>query len=259
MRVCEMIRDPETSASDIGSVISEDPALTMRLLKIVNSPFYGFPSKIDTVSRAITIVGTLELLDLVLATAVVKTFSGLPSELVTMDVFWRHSLSCGVIARGLAGHRKEKNVERFFIAGLLHDIGALLLYSQAPDEARQALAHAQQENLPIEQAERQVLGFDHAEVGGELAASWMLPPFLKETIQFHHQPERCTEFLAETTTIHLANHLSFLCHPPATGLQTPPQLNSNAWELLALEPTIQPDLLEQAEQQFKDAEVLILG
>ena len=139
MRAIDLINDPDASAAEIGDVISEDPALTARLLKIVNSAFYGFPSRIETVSRAITIVGTLELLDLILAASVVKAFSGIPSELVDMDQFWEHSLYTGVTARVLAGRHRAPDTERYFVAGLLHDIGALVLYRQLPRQSRAAL------------------------------------------------------------------------------------------------------------------------
>jgi HD-like signal output (HDOD) protein len=92
MRAMELLNHPNTSASEIGEIIAEDPALTARLLRIVNSAFYGFPSRIETISRAITIVGTLELTDLILGASAIQVFSRLPNQHVDMEKFWEHSL-----------------------------------------------------------------------------------------------------------------------------------------------------------------------
>lgn len=99
LRVNEMVDDPQSSAADIGEVIRQDPGLTARLLRIANSPFYGFPSRIDSVPIAITVIGTDQLRDLLLATSAIQVFSDFPNEIVSMETFWRHSLRCAIIAR----------------------------------------------------------------------------------------------------------------------------------------------------------------
>jgi len=139
MKAMEMLNNPNTPASEIGQIISQDPALSVRLLKIVNSAFYGFPSRIDTISRAITIIGTLELTDLITGSSAIHTFEKIPNQLVNMETFWKHSLYTGVVTRILAHNLRAPNTERCFVMGLLHDIGALILYRQQPDQSRQAL------------------------------------------------------------------------------------------------------------------------
>ena len=131
------IEDPGCTFDDIGEIISIDPALTVRLLKVVNSPMYGFPSRIDTVSMAITILGTRQLRDLVLATAVVGQFHNLTEAVVDMETFWCHSICSAVAARTISLHLKVNNSERFFVAGLLHDIGKLVMYLTHPDASHQ--------------------------------------------------------------------------------------------------------------------------
>ena len=111
LRLSSVVADPRSSSADVGRVIAEDPGLTARLLKLVNSAMYGFPSKIETVSHAISIVGTAQLQDLALATSVVRLFASMPQELVTMEAFWRHSVACGIAARALAPRRREVNVD----------------------------------------------------------------------------------------------------------------------------------------------------
>lgn len=258
MRTIDLINDPKTSAAEIGRVLGEDPALTARLLKIVNSPFYGFPSRIDTVSRAITVIGTLELLDLILATSVIKAFRGIPTDLVDMDSFWEHSLYTGVVARILAGRMRAPNTERYFIAGLLHDIGALALYKQIPDISAVALRRAREEIAPLHIIEQELLGFDHGEVGGELMRAWHLPETLVEAIRFHHTPQQADQHRLETALVHLADVIACAVHDPATEYGRVPPMESSAWELTGLQVQIMESVIAEADGQFADARAVIL-
>ena len=137
------LNDPDKTFQNLGDIIGFDTALSARLLKIVNSPFYGFPSKIDTISHAISIIGRDQLIDLALSTMVIYQFEGIPNSMFNMDKFWRHSVACGVAARSIADFRGEKNSERFYLAGILHDIGRLALYKTEPDLAREAFLSEQ--------------------------------------------------------------------------------------------------------------------
>lgn len=258
MRTIDLINNPGTSAAEIGQVISEDPALTARLLKIVNSPFYGFPSRIDTVSRAITVIGTLELLDLILATSVVKAFRGIPTDLVDMDSFWEHSLYTGLVARALAGRLRAPNTERYFIAGLLHDIGSLAMYSRIPDSAAVILRRARAEIAPLHDIERETLGFDHGEVGAELMHAWHLPGSLVEAIRFHHTPEQSEQHRLETALVHLADVIACAVHDPASETGRIPPMEAAAWDLTGLQPDIIESLIDEADAQFEDARAVII-
>lgn len=258
MRTIDLINDPDTSAAQIGQVLSEDPGLTARLLKIVNSPFYGFPSRIDTVSRAITVIGTLELLDLILATSVVKVFRGIPTDLVDMDSFWEHSLYTGVIARILAGRMRAPNTERYFIAGLLHDIGSLAMYKQIPDICADALRRARVELAPLHTIEQELLGFDHGEIGGELMRAWHLPDSLVNAIRFHHQPLQAETFRLETAIVHLADVIACSIHDPTSETGRVPPMESAAWDLTGLPVHSMEEIIDEADAQFEDARAVIL-
>jgi HD-like signal output (HDOD) protein len=139
VRLDEAINNPKKSLADIANIIREDPGLTARLLRIVNSAFYNFPTKVETISQAVTIVGNQQLSALALATSAMNMFRGIPGNLVSMDSFWRHSVGCGLAARVVATYRREPNAERFFVAGMLHDIGRPVLYSKISDDAREAI------------------------------------------------------------------------------------------------------------------------
>lgn len=128
----QAIDDPESSFEEIGEIISNDPGLTARLLKIVNSAFFAFPQQIETISHAIGIVGREQLNDLVLSTVVMAQFKDIPQNLIDMESFWRHSIACGLSARIIASQKREANPERFFVAGLLHDIGLVVMCNKLP-------------------------------------------------------------------------------------------------------------------------------
>jgi len=258
MRAMELLNSPTTSASDIGEIIAEDPALTARLLRIVNSAFYGFPSRIETISRAITIVGTLELTDLILGSSAIQVFYRIPNELVDMENFWEHSLYAGVIARILARYLRAPNTERCFVMGLLHDVGSLVLYRQKPDLSRQALELATSKNLPLQEAERVVFGFDHQDVGAELMRAWSLPDSFVESARHHHQPSTAERYRLETAVIHLADVITSMAHSSASATMQVAALEPGAWELTGLSVDIMEAVVAEADAQFEDARAAIL-
>ena len=253
LRLSAVVSDPRSSAADVGRVIAEDPGLTARLLKLVNSAMYGFPSKIETVSHAISIVGTAQLQDLALATSVIRLFANMPESLVTMESFWRHSVACGVTARAIASRRRELNVERYFVAGLLHDIGRPILFMQVPAEARAAVLRSRETGEPLFQVEHALLGFDHTHVGHALLDLWKLPPSLREAVAHHHYPERAQRFPVETAVVHIADLLANALGFGTSGEPGIPPLDSRAWDCVGLAPTVLDDLLDESERHYQAA------
>jgi putative nucleotidyltransferase with HDIG domain len=257
MRALDLLNAPDSSAADIGQVISEDPALSVKLLKIVNSAFYGFPSRIETISRAITIVGTLEITDLILGSSAVEAFAGLPNELVDMQQFWEHNLYTGVVARVLARHHRAPNTERFFVSGLLHDIGSLVIYHERPEQARQALEQARA-GTPLHLAEQEIFGFDHGEVGAELMQAWNLPEVFIEAARHHHRPVGAKHFPLETAMVHLADIIAAGAHFTGSNTSRVPPLEPRAWALTGLAVDITEAVIDEADRQFADARAVIL-
>lgn len=188
IRLLDLVDSPKSTAHEIGEVISSDPNLSARLLKLVNSSFYNYSGRIDTLSRAIAIVGTRELYSLAISVSAVRAFSRIPAQLINMDTFWRHSLFCGIIARNLAKRCGILHPERLFVAGLLHDIGELVMFARAPEKSRDLMLMAEGNEHVLAYAERQEFGFTHADLGGLLATLWKLPDTLVEAISCHHKP-----------------------------------------------------------------------
>jgi putative nucleotidyltransferase with HDIG domain len=235
VKVFELAESPDASAQQIGDVISRDPGLTARLLKLVNSSYYNFSRKIDTVTRAVTIVGVRELYSLVLAVSAIKSFSNLPNALVNIDSFWRHGIFTGLIARDIAKQCHILHPERLFVAGLLHDIGSLVLYSKMPEQMSDLLMVADGDEGILHQAELTELGFSHADLGGAMAQQWMLPDALQEAITYHHLPAYSQAASTETAIVHLAEALAnqseigAFCENPGEN-----QIDPVVWEILGI-------------------------
>lgn len=257
-RITELIGHPHSSMEDIARVVTEDPGLTVRLLGLVNSAFFGFPDKIDTISRAVTIVGTQQICDLALSVAVLRLFKGIPQQLVDMEGFWRHSIACGVTSRLLAMERRECNAERFFVAGLLHDVGAIVLYVQAPELAKKALLRARRRREPLVLAERKIMGCDHAEVGLHLLRSWSLPEALQHAVGYHHAPLRTRRFPTEASTVHIADFIANALELGSSGESRVPAFVKESWSCLGLEVRSLPALIEELEGQYQEVVRAIL-
>ncbi|MCP3869994.1 MAG: HDOD domain-containing protein [Gammaproteobacteria bacterium] len=233
LRVNQLIEDPAKSAADIAEVIIQDADLSARMLRLVNSAFYGLPGRVDTISRAVTIVGTQELRDLALMTATCDLFQGIPADMFIMRDFWHYSVACGVLARNLAKKCGVLHGERLFVMGVLHDIGRLAILQYQTEQARDVLLIADGKNELLTGAEQEVLGFDHAEVGYELAKSWNLPDSIATSMQCHHQPMAATEFRLESALVHIGQALAY---GMVWGEQKdlPPDIDPGVWELTGL-------------------------
>ncbi len=211
IRVNAMVEDPDCTAEDVAKVIETDPGLSARMLGIANSAMYGYSKEINTVTRAITVLGTRQIRDIILTTAAAKTFENIPTTLISIDDFWHHSIYCGLLAKQIASMTRTPHAETMFMAGLLHDIGHLIMFNQIPEQIHQILLETLQPDAEeLYKIERRDLGFDHTEVGAALAHLWNLPPVLQETIEFHHEPEKATTFSQEVFLIHIANCVASL-------------------------------------------------
>jgi putative nucleotidyltransferase with HDIG domain len=262
IRINQLVEDPDSTLDDITKVVSQDPSFTVRLLRVANSPFYGFPSTVETVSRAVTLIGTSQIRNLALSTSVSRTFAGLPNELVSMDNFWYHSLYCALAARILAHRVHKSDPEAVFTAGLLHDIGELVIFNRLPEQAKEALLLVLDsgDELPIYQAERQTMGFDHAQVGGELARQWHLPPLLEDCIAFHHDIQQAQHCPRETAIVHIANVLALMAEVDTLDPDDVPPIDPQAWKITGLEAEeVIESTIREAQEEIIEAKKLFLG
>lgn len=259
LRINDMIDDPNSTADSIGKFISQDPALTAKLLKVANSPFYGFTTEIGTVSKAVAVLGTRELRNLVLATSVSDIFKDMSNDVITMQNFWEHSIFCGLIARNIAYESKKVKGESVFIAGLLHDIGQLIIMSKLPEQAKEALLLSVEGsgNISVIDAERQVMGFDHAQVGGELIRHWKLPVSLQECVEFHHDPSNAKEAPLEVAVVHMANIIANIGDVDSVEERDIEGIDPVAWQLTGLEHDSVEPIMKGAQAQISEVQSLL--
>jgi putative nucleotidyltransferase with HDIG domain len=205
MEVVEMVDNPKTSASKLGKLISSDQALTAKVLKIANSPFYGFPRKISTVDFAIIVLGFDALKEIVISISLVSSLQRRSDTYFDAQAFWDHAMTTAVIGRRLArdlGYRVSGEV---FVGGLLHDIGISILHRYFFEEFKRIVEITQETDLNFLEAEESVLGVTHAAVGGWLAERWNLPDHLTEAISLHHTPGDATRNQELVSLIHCAD------------------------------------------------------
>jgi putative nucleotidyltransferase with HDIG domain len=200
--------NPNKSITDIGFIIEQDPALSIRLLAIVNSPFFGFTGHIASITRAITIIGVQELQNLILATAVIDKFSSFPGGRLSMHDFWARSLRCALLSKELCTYANSKDdLDSMFTCGLLHDIGQLVFYRSIPVLAREIDLLVESKGIDEIQAENNILGFDHYQTGAELARLWGLPEIIIETIGQHNPRDDTSAFANAAALIRTAHYL----------------------------------------------------
>lgn len=251
-RLDEAINHPRSSIADIAKIISEDQGLTARILKLANSPLFGYFSKIDTIIQAVTIIGVQQVRDLALAISVMGLFEGIPEDLITMELFWKHSIACGLTARILATSQRESNLERFFVAGILHDIGRLVMFISIPDLCREMIEVAQGDGKLLYDLEKERLGFDHGDVGGTLLRRWKLPARIVEPVEFHHNCLQAGQYPREASILHLADVIAHALEFGSSGDMRVPRLDSLAWERLGLSPNLLKSLIPQIDTQFSE-------
>ncbi len=255
----EVVEDPEGSFNEIGRIISGDSSLSARLLKIVNSSFYGFSTKIETITHAVTIVGTAQLRDLVLATTVMSQFKGIPKDLVNMEKFWEHSVACGLAARIIAVYMRDPNAERFYVTGILHDLGRLVLFLNETERMNEAIQQTKDSKVLLMDAERSIFGFDHAEVGSALIGLWDLSDRLEEVVCYHHHPMKAPNHPLDAAIIHVADLIVHAMELGKSGERFVPPLDPKAWDAIGLSPSIAGSVVEQLERQFEDTIQMFLS
>ena len=213
VRLNELIDQPDTSTKQLVDVVQLDAGIAATVLRLANSAWYGLPSRVDTISRAITLIGLKALRDLVLSTSVITTFKGISSEFVDMMDFWDNSVTCGVVTRNLAQRCGVKEAERMFLAGLLHKVGRLVFYISRPVQYRQVLMDKDMGEPAVVEAEHQVFGFSHAELGGALLRHWRVPEALDEVIAYQLNPFEAPYYQKEASILHMAADMAFHMAP----------------------------------------------
>jgi len=211
-QIQKVINDPRVSAGEIASILSEDPAMSVKVLKLTNSAFYGLTREIESVKQAVVIVGMEAVKNLVLSASVLDMFKGENSNQEFQERFWRHSLAVAFGARMLSRRIKTRGLvdpDSAFSAGLLHDIGKMVLCCFLANENKQVSAERESDRTSQTfEIEERVLGYNHAQIGAMLAVQWKLPQRLGDAIACHHHPQLSESDTPIAYMIHVANYLA---------------------------------------------------
>lgn len=262
IRLNELIGAPNTSTQELARVVQLDPGLSASLLKLANSAYYGLASRVDSISRAIAVIGERELQVMAVATSVVSTFKGLPEDLVDMASFWDNSVTCGVIARMLGRRCRVSQTEVLFLAGLFHGVGKLVFYARKPQEYRALLEKVdKRDDKSLAEAEVRAFGFDYANLGAELLKNWNFPTLLRSLVSYQLRPGDATDYPREAALIHVAGDMAAYLSPMIKSEQPAgaytPGFDASAWALLELDAEIIPDLMQEADlQAFEVLEII---
>ena len=260
-RIMQTINDPNTSAEEINNLISMDQGLSSKVLRIVNSSYYGFPKRISTITHAVVILGFNTVRNLVLG---VSAFGLLGQKSMPYGLnrakFWEHSIAVAVAGQVLARKRLARNrasADEAFIGGLLHDVGALFLDSYFPVQYAVGMAFASREKKSAGESESMVLGIDHTTVGRRIAEHWNFPPHLAAMIGGHHDPARCREQYELVAIVHAADWLAWQCNYFASEHTQGPELAPDVAEWLAFSEEDWEAAKENLAKEFQACEDLL--
>ncbi len=211
IKALKALNDPKSSSSDVAKIISQDEGLTAKILKLANSAYYGFPRSIGTLSEAITILGYKTIKSIIYAAAAHGHLSGeLKGYALDRGELWKHSLGVAVVSREVAKMVKYKDAEQAFVAGLLHDIGKIVLNQFVRFGFTLIMKKVEVEKVPFHEAEKDILGFDHTDIGGKIAEKWNLPKELVDSISHHHSPEKAEVDLRLTSIVHVSDAICLM-------------------------------------------------
>lgn len=246
MKVKEIVEDDNGTARDLARIIALDPAMTARLLRLVNSAFWGFRGRIESVSRAVSLLGMFHVHDLVLATSVADAFRGVRPKIMDVARFWRGSVMRALAATALARTAGLADLGRVFTEGLLSDLGHMVLYLTVPEPAAEARSRTGTEIWRLAELERASIGCDYAEVGGALTDAWSLPACFGEAIRHQTAPAATAEHGLEAAFLHIAG---IGVDARIAGLDLAGQLvamSPHAWQTTGLSPDCLADVVEEA-------------
>jgi len=254
LQIIHLTSNSRSSVRDISRVISADPALSSKILKLVNSAYYGFPRQISTITHALVILGFAEIRNIAFTISVVRTFwnsSGF--EIFDREKFWNHSLGCALAAKTLAKTLRYRVSGKAFTVGLIHDIGKIILDQYMHPSFAEILSKVHSEQMSMWEAEKIILGFTHAEIGAYLARKWSLPEEIEEAIRYHHTPQKATISPELTATIHLSDILTRMKSVGSGGDETIPPIQSSIWDSLrSLRPDLNETYLQYIASMFDD-------
>jgi putative nucleotidyltransferase with HDIG domain len=252
-KLLKLIENPKVSLTEVGSFIQSDPVLTSRVLKMVNSPIYGFPGRISAVQQALILLGLNVVRGLLLG---VSVFEVMQKSMVGL---WDHSLGCAIASRIIAKKKGLPEPEEISIAGLLHDIGKVVMILRYKEDYDKVMKGADAKDLFVVESEKEIFGITHADAGSWIAKKWNFPQSLVEIIDYHHKPNLSKILPMQAAIVHLGDILTRSVGFGFSGDHHVPAVNPAAWELLSLSDADLREILDEMDAAFAEAETFLIG
>lgn len=250
----ELIRSFDEANASIGAVaanVARDQALAAKTLRLANSSFYGLARKVKTIQQAITVVGFDSVRSMIVAVGIIDAFAGTNDIGFDFTAFWQHAIGTALCAKSLA-RQCNLSQDDSFISGLLHDIGRLVIVTRFPQQHAAVMAQRAAQDCQILEAERRVLGTDHAEVGRALAEHWKFPLMIQEAIGNHHAP-MTTDLGGIPSVVHVANAIAHALDLGGREDSLVPPISTKAWSSLHLDAARLRSVYREAEAEFDEA------
>lgn len=230
----QKMQDPKVSVPQIAEIISQDQALTTKILHLVNSAFYGYSKQIKTISRAVVILGFQAVRSAALAISVFDYFNGEDDSQIDMTDFWRHSIASASICKILAAEIKINQQEEAFVVGLLHDTGKLIEKRYFSEDFDELVDVAQEQHLTWFDAEKALFQINHSTIGKAVFRAWNFPPSVVDAVQFHHNPDSSAKYPQLAALAHLGDYMAYPLGYPAPGAFHPEGCNPSALKVLGM-------------------------
>lgn len=244
--VSALVENPDSSTDQISKVIAKDQVLSAKVLKMVNSPIYGFPGRIGSIQHALVLLGFNVIKGIIISTSVFDVMNE------HMRGLWEHSLGCALASSAVARAIGCKDPEEYAVAGLLHDIGKVVAAVQLPESREAIAALVQERDISYRQAESEVLGFAHDRINLWLCSYWNLPPNLKEGLSYHYRPLSATLYPKVPQVVHVGNFLARLFGVGNGGDDQVSQLDEGVLETLAIDQDLLHKIMDGLERDFVD-------
>lgn len=243
-KISRMVENPETSAAEVGKLITQDQVLSAKVLRMANSAFFGMSRKISSIAQALMILGFDVVKGLVLTSSVFDMIQK------SMAGLWEHSIGCAAASGAVATALGRDDAEEILVAGLLHDLGKVVLALNMPQEMELIKAKVEEKNILFYEAEGEVMDFNHGEIGQWLAEHWNLPESLAEPMRLHHHPERAVVYPESTAIVHIADSIIRGWGFGYAGDPQVPPISRAAWDLLGLKPSHLPEIINILEPKL---------
>ncbi|MBD3345750.1 MAG: HDOD domain-containing protein [Chitinivibrionales bacterium] len=254
-QIARLLQNPQTTAEEVGKAITTDPALASKVLKLVNSAFYGFPGKIGTITHAIVILGFSTVKNVVLTASIFDFFKSRNNMHPDFDMkkFWIHSLASGAASQAIAKHIGFSEKEECFIAGLIHDIGKVILCQYFPEEFIEIVTRVKEKDILFYESEKELLDSTHQEIGGMVVERWNIPANLQDVVRYHHCPAPSRNSYTITAIVHCADILIRAMDHGYGGDNKVPMISEQVWNDLGMNNLSLPPLLEDIDDEIDKA------